>query len=131
MTELVRIDFIKEVPASVIRACWRKVKRELAGQHLVYNVKMPNIEAFIVTAAQFRQNIRTMNGNYNGTDYNALEEYGRPTNSAEHPAVMYHNYKDSWTIFSQKGKANLDDVLEHEIRHVFEHFLGLKCGALT
>lgn len=110
---------------------WNTIRRYLEEKgYPVGKIKMPEIEAFIVTPKHF-ETIRTKLRKAR-VDSSFEEEYQRTETLEDEPTALLLRLSDEWKIIVVQPFEELESQISifHELLHIWEHFWDLKAGSL-
>jgi len=126
-----RIERAKEVQQPTIKAKWEEIRVELQKEYDTSGLLMPEIRAFILAEEDYDKKHKEIQ-EHPVVEDTGEEEYGVSNIGTRSSALTLPLNKDKskWAILICEGRKPLEIELEHELKHAWEHLLGLKWGAL-
>jgi len=116
-----------------IISVWNEVQIELSQNYpAVKSFKMPQINAFAYPSKEYL--LITKSRRQSGIKIAAVEEYGMeiPNNLLKEECAFLSCGEIGYVITVRKGyNGSVKHHLTHEIKHIYEHMLGLSPGTLT
>lgn len=121
----------KRVSQKSLKRMWKIIGKELKEMgYQVNNIQMPKVRAFILSLENFEETTKELSPHLMDT---SSIEYGET--DSDPPSACAFSIKsameDYWIILKCQGRNSLKKDLDHELKHIYESFLGLKWGTLT
>ena len=124
------IEYKEEVPLETLKRVWEEIREDLKKKgYQVEDAQMPRVKAFVLPYEYFVKIHKELLESPHTKDQSEVE-YGEKSKDCS-ASIFYSDVNQEWIIIKCEEDPPLEVDLNHELRHLYEDYLGLKCGSLT
>ena len=124
-------EFSKEVPLETLASIWEKIRQDLIRKgYRVENLQMPGVRAYVMNQKDFAQTFKELLESPHIRD-EGEKEWGKSSKASTSACIFYADVSQEYIILKCEGDPPLEVDLNHELRHLYESYLGLQWGSLT